>query len=169
VRAKFSGVERDVLRHLTEELVTLLEPEEDAAPTGEFEALLGIGTATTPPEDPVLARLLPDAYRDDPQAAGDFRRYTEGWLRSQKTQAANGVLRSLDSSGGSVELDDEGSQEWLSVLTDLRLAVAGRVGLETEDDYDVLDAMAESDPRRPAWDIYLWLGYLQETLVDALS
>ncbi len=38
--------------------------------------------ADTIPEDPVLARLLPDAYRDDPEAAGEFRRYTEPALRS---------------------------------------------------------------------------------------
>src|SRR5215469_3728115 len=39
--------------------------------------------AATPrlPEDPVLARLLPDAYADDPGAAAEFRRYTESSLR----------------------------------------------------------------------------------------
>ena len=36
-------------------------------------------TAAAPetPDDPVLARLLPDAYQDDPEAAGEFRKYTE--------------------------------------------------------------------------------------------
>ena len=32
----------------------------------------------------MLARLLPDGYRDDPEAAGEFRRYTESALRSAK-------------------------------------------------------------------------------------
>ena len=43
---------------------------------------------TMAPEDPVLARLLPDGYRDDPEAAGEFRKYTEPSLRSAKHQAA---------------------------------------------------------------------------------
>jgi hypothetical protein len=40
-------------------------------------------TAAEPPKtpvDPVLARLLPDAYQDDPDAAGEFRKYTESSL-----------------------------------------------------------------------------------------
>ncbi|HEX9536635.1 MAG TPA: DUF2017 family protein, partial [Streptosporangiaceae bacterium] len=37
----------------------------------EFAALLGLSESTALPEDPVLARLLPDAYRDDAEAAGD--------------------------------------------------------------------------------------------------
>jgi hypothetical protein len=165
LRARFSNVERAVLLSLAEELVTLLEHDDDAT-AGDLERMVGIGTSTEIPDDPVLARLLPDAYRDDQQAAGDFRRYTENWLRSQKTEAARAVIESL--SGKSVEIDEDQAQAWLTVLTDLRLAVAGRVGLETEDDYDVLDEMSPSDPRRPTWDVYLWLGYLQETLVEAL-
>src|ERR1700735_2145399 len=34
------------------------------------------------PEDPVLRRLLPDAYRDDSEAAKEFRRLTEADLRA---------------------------------------------------------------------------------------
>ena len=34
----------------------------------------------------MLARLFPTAYPDDPEAAGDFRRFTEGTLRDGKAQ-----------------------------------------------------------------------------------
>ncbi len=55
------------------------------------------------------------------------------------------------------------------MLNDLRLALGVRLGVRTEDDYEVLDAMGDDDPRRGAWDVYQWLGYLQETLLDALT
>ena len=42
------------------------------------------------PDDPVLARLFPDAYEDDGEAAGEFRRYTEMGLRDGKREAAGG-------------------------------------------------------------------------------
>ena len=63
--------------------------------------------AGLPPEDPVLARLLPDAYRDDPEAAGEFRRYTEQDLRSGKVAAAQTVLATLPAKGGQVRLGPE--------------------------------------------------------------
>ena len=46
-------------------------------------------TATEAPDDPALARLLPDAYADDPEASGEFRRYTElGAARRRKRRSA---------------------------------------------------------------------------------
>ena len=59
------------------------------------------------------------------------------------------------------------ASSWLRSFTDLRLALATR--LEVEDgDEDYWLAMPEDDPRSQAHDIYEWVGYLQETLVDAL-
>ena len=38
---------------------------------------------------------------------------------------------------------------------------------EGDDDYWL--ALPDEDPRAQAYDIYQWLGWLQETLVDALT
>src|SRR5262249_58708344 len=70
----------------------------------DLAAALGATGPTSPPEDPVLARLLPDAYRDDPEAAGEFRRFTEQGLRSGKVAAAQTVLATLPAGGGQVRL-----------------------------------------------------------------
>ncbi|MGZ5400945.1 MAG: DUF2017 family protein, partial [Nocardioides sp.] len=67
-----------------------------------------------------------------------------------------------------VEMDEQAAEAWLRSFTDLRLALATRLGVE-EDDDDVWLAMDDEDPRSQAHDIYQWVGYLQETLVDALS
>ena len=34
----------------------------------------------------MLARLLPDGYQQDPEAAGEFRKYTERGLRDGKVE-----------------------------------------------------------------------------------
>ena len=53
-------------------------------------------------------------------------------------------------------------------FTDLRLALATRLEVE-EGDEVYWASLPDDDPRGQAHDIYLWVGYLQETLVDALS
>ena len=45
--------------------------------------LLAMPTEIETPEDPVLLRLLPNAYAD-PEASLDFRRFTEPQLRGSK-------------------------------------------------------------------------------------
>ena len=131
------------------------------------------------PEDPVLARLFPTAYPADPEAAAEFRRFTEGTLRDGKAQAAIAIIDGLEEAGLPSELKEEGlmidveldeaeAETWMRSFTDLRLALATRLGVE-EGDEDVWAAMPDDDPRGQAHDIYDWVGYLQETLVHALS
>src|SRR3954451_4326259 len=75
--ANFTGFEADLLRSLAGQLVELLR-NESAAPVerASVEAMLDFSGPTTEPDDPVLARLFPNAYRDDEEAAGEFRRFT---------------------------------------------------------------------------------------------
>ena len=103
--ATFTGFEADLLRSLTSQLVELLRNER-AAPTGgdPLEAMFDFSGPTEEPEDPVLARLFPTAYPDDPEAAGDFRRFTEGTLRDGKAEAAVTVIDGLEDAGLPPEL-----------------------------------------------------------------
>ncbi len=133
----------------------------------ELEAMLGIGRPAEVPQDPALARLLPDAYRDDPDAAGEFRRFTEQSLRTAKQQSARAVLDTLPSGGGPVKLSGEQAQCWLRALNDVRLALGVRLGVteEFEEQWQELDPL---DPRSAAFEVYAWLGGVQESLVQAL-
>jgi hypothetical protein len=67
-----------------------------------------------------------------------------------------------------VEMDQPTAQTWLRSFTDLRLALATRLGIEDGDE-ERWYALPDDDPRSQAHDIYEWVGYLQETLVGALS
>ena len=177
----FTAFEADLLRSLASQLVELLR-NEAAVPRDNrdpLEAMLDFSGPETEPEDPVLARLFPTAYPGDDEAAAEFRRFTEGTLRDGKAAAAITIIDSLEEAGLPPELDEEGlmidveldepaAESWLRSFTDLRLALATRLGVE-EGDEDVWYAMPDDDPRAQAHDIYEWVGYLQETLVDALT
>jgi len=179
--ATFTGFEADLLRSLASQLVELLRNEVAAPKSGDdpLEELLDFSGPTTEPEDPVLARLFPTAYPHDEEAAGEFRRFTEGTLRDHKAQNAGEVIETLEEAGLPPELDEEGlvidvdldhaeAVTWMKSFTDVRLALATRLGIE-EDDEDYWLSLPDEDPRAHVYDIYQWVGYLQETLVDALS
>jgi hypothetical protein len=180
VVATFTGFEADLLRSLASQLVELLR-NEMATPGGTdpLEQLLDFSGPTTEPDDPVLARLFPTAYPQDPEAAGEFRRFTEGTLRDGKAQGAAGIIETLEEAGLppelgeealtlDVELDHDTAVAWLKSFTDIRLALATRLGVE-DDDEDYWLALPDDDPRAHVYDIYQWVGYLQETLVAAVS
>jgi hypothetical protein len=183
VTARFAASQANIIRALVsqvEELVAGPAGEDGAirgaarpggavpGPLADLEALLGnTGGPAAPPDDPVLARLLPDAYRDDTEAAGEFRRFTEQELRSGKLAAAQTVLDTLPEDGGRVELTEEDAQVWLRALNDVRLALGVRLEI-TEDTAQRTQALDPADPRSAYLWVYDWLTYLQETLVRAL-
>ena len=140
----------------------------DIPGAAELDAMMGFSPRTRAPLDPALARLLPDAYRDDPDASGEFRRYTEQSLRSAKQEVAQTVLDTLPADGGPVKLSREQAQSWLRALNDVRLTLGVRLGVteEFEDEWRQLDPL---DPRATAFEVYAWLGDVQESLVQALS
>src|SRR5512134_1229160 len=96
--ATFSGFEADLLRSLASQLVELLRNEAavPSSATDPLEALLDFTGPTTEPDDPVLARLFPTAYPDDEEAAGEFRRFTEGALRDGKARNAVLIIDQLE-------------------------------------------------------------------------
>jgi Domain of unknown function (DUF2017) len=182
--ARFGAAQATILRELVGQIAELINEDRpgaagpeagepgwpDNAPAGpdDLAAMIGLTDNAKPPDDPVLARLLPDAYRDDPEASGEFRRYTEQGLRSGKVAAARTVLATLPAGGGRVRLSGPEAQAWLRALNDVRLALGVR--LEVTDDFDDrVEEIAPDDPRAAYVDVYHWLAFLQETLVRALS
>jgi hypothetical protein len=184
VSARFTSGQAGILRNLVAQVAELVggpgaaDPPPAGAPAqpgdaadGELPldlaAIFAMDGPAAPPEDPVLARLLPDAYGDDPQAAGEFRRYTEQDLRSGKVAAAHTVLATLPSDGGRVRLSAGDAEAWLRSLNDVRLALGVTLGI-TEDYEHELSELDPADPREAYLHVYDWLTFLQETLVRAL-
>lgn len=177
--ATFTVFEADLLRSLAAQLIELLRHEEatpsDADP---LEQMLDFRGPTTAPDDPVLARLFPTAYAEDDEAAADFRRFTEATLRDGKAAGAAAVIEALEDAGLTaepedgvfidVELDGAATMTWLRTFTDMRLAIATRLGIEDDDEERWAD-LDDDDPRAQVHDIYDWLGFLQETLVRSAA
>jgi Domain of unknown function (DUF2017) len=120
------------------------------------------------PADPVVARLLPDAYQDDPEKAGEFRKYTESSLREAKKYFAQTLLETLPPEGGKVRLTGDQARDWLRALNDIRLMFGVRLEV-TEEFEEQLAALDPKDPRLAAFEVYGWLGAVQESLVHALA
>ncbi|HRY08759.1 MAG: DUF2017 domain-containing protein [Actinobacteria bacterium] len=157
--ARLDGQERQVLAFVCDELSALLAdpvPDPDVPDWARELGLSGVGESRPTPQDPVIARLLPDAY-DDPERASEFRRLTESELRATKL-AHVAVVRAQVQQDPIIITDDV--QAWLAFLADARLMLGTRLGV-TEDD----ELVPTNDPEH---NLYLYLGYLQQTLVEEL-
>jgi hypothetical protein len=124
-------------------------------------------------DDPVVGRLFPDIYPDRPADSDEFRQYTEGDLKTAKIDQAGAILATLpDGSGGEVSLDPETAEAWLRALNDARLAMGVRLDIKADTDLgEELDNAVLHDPtssRVFQLSVYAYLGYLQESLLNAL-
>ena len=158
-------VEAGMLRSLADQLIALIEP-----PTNDvdpLEAMVGINPHAEVPDDPALSRLLPDAYRDDPEAAGEFRRFTDQTLRTSKGANARTVLADLQMESGKFRIPTEHVGSWLVFFTDVRLIVGTRLGITDEEIAATIHDLPDDDPRAGMGHVYDWLTYLQETLIRA--
>lgn len=120
-------------------------------------------------------RLFPQAYRDDDEAAAEFRRFTERGLRQLKSQRLAAMQAVLDDmAAADPEADDvrrpvspQEAEVFLGGLNDLRLVLGSRLGI-VDDDQDVAADWSADDPRTHQYDIYQWLSWLQATLLEAM-
>ncbi|KQR25486.1 hypothetical protein ASF76_05550 [Microbacterium sp. Leaf151] len=136
---------------------------------GQFRDLLA---DTRSAADPAVTRLLPDAYPDDEAASREFRRLTGGDLLERRGQDAATVLRTLGIDGAdldptsdpdatiAVALGEGEALAWMRTLSAVRLVLATRLGIQTEDDHQ---------PDDPRFGVYDWIGYRLDGLMTALD
>lgn len=142
-----------------------LSQEEADLLTGVVREYLDLLDGERVPGDPVMARLFPSASLDDPQVAAEFHDLSDSELDEHKRATARAALESL--AGDRREALTEAQQEaWLVLLTDLRLALGVRLGV-TEETMEKVPNPA--DPQQWPLAVLHFLGYLQETLVEALQ
>ncbi|MBY6686107.1 DUF2017 domain-containing protein [Rhodococcus sp. BP-149] len=177
-KSEMDGREVAVLRSLVESVVGLLERRGDEAPTDDLAELTGMRSGnTSAPEDPTLARLLPDFHRPEGADTAESDALAEqadlnGALRSLyepdiidiKRAAGATILSTLPNGGGKIVLTREQADSWLTGLNDVRLALGTTLGI----DADTPDQLEEDDPRAPHLDVYHWLTWMQDSLVQVL-
>ena len=122
------------------------------------------------PEDPVLNRLLPNAYAD-PEAADEFRKYTEPRLRQIKQQHLMYLREQLvfpvDHELPKADIAVTDPTQWLIAINDLRIALAVRLDI-SQDGFEKYELMKDSDPQKHLHAVYYWLGGIQESLINHL-
>jgi hypothetical protein len=174
VMTKLDRREATVLRGLIMQIDGMLRQRQDESPQDELAELTGIRTGpSSAPEDPILARLLPDYHRlDDDESSSEeldsaaaLRSLHEPELLDLKTGVAAVVLDTCPPNGGTVKLSLEQAEAWLSAVNDVRLALGTTLDI-TE---DMPDELPEDDPRSPHLGVYQWLTWMQEHLVLALA
>lgn len=148
--------------------------EESPGERSVEDVLRGLEQEVGEPLDPALARLLPSAY-DDEEAATEFRRLTEGDIRERKVARLRAWVKALQGPTPQLYVPTAEAGEWAAALTDVRLVLATRLGIESEDDAEeVYSRVApegdtnEDHAQFALGQIYSALTWLQESLLSAM-
>lgn len=151
VEMRFTKGEVGLVRDLVADLLRRLGGVDDAEPVA----------------DPVLRRLFPDGYADDPKAAAELRSLIQDDLRDGKIAFAHTVLETLAElpPSGRLRLDGDQSTAWLGTLNDLRLTLGSALDVTEETD---LEPETGDEAANFAFGVYVFLGWMQGCLVESL-
>ena len=160
--------EASLIADLVDQVRQLLANRRTESPVDPLAELTGMTLGpSTRPEDPAVARLLPDFHADDTELSAGLRVLHEPDLIAAKDAAAVALLDSLPRGGGQVRLDEEAANSWICALNDVRLALGVRLQI-TQDDALPPGADDPESPEAAMYNTYRWLSAVQDSLVTAL-
>lgn len=166
--ASLETPERELLHRLFADVITALEPEEQQE-QDEFARLVGITENASIPEDPAVARLLPQGGPDQEESQ-EFRRLSERGIRDVKI--AHLSMAQMDVQSSRLQLDEQHAQAFAAALNDVRLVLAARLGIESEQDAQRIASYTDwsqaEDVESYMALVYQFVSWLQESLVQAL-
>lgn len=154
-------------------------------PLQRLEAELA-GAPSREPVDSAVQRLFP-AASEDPQVAGEFRRFGQQALAEEKLEDLLRMIRMLDRPGSGreeVALGQEDVPVWLRGLNDMRLVLADRLSITRDGEFETLRMLQQIGEQvedvPPVEDgdvaggeivaaVYELLTWLQESLLSALE
>lgn len=158
----FEPMEREVLGDLSATVSEALIKRARSTPKDELAEMTGIPTGhKDAPEDPSLARLLPDFERDgDEEYDGDnslLRSLHEADITRAKLENLQVINNALGPDGGvNVTLTEEEAQAWVQAINDIRLFVAAGEVRGGEQAAQERDNVVE------------WLAFNQDSLISAM-
>lgn len=122
------------------------------------ELLATVGTSEA---DPAADRLEVPVYLDDAEANEDWWRWMGGELAESKSADRSAFTEILAGAEAGIDISELEAYAMLRVLTETRLVIAARAGLEIEADYETLDEHTLA--------VLNTLALLQESLIEALE
>ena len=161
-------VEVALLQSLARQLEDLVGPRDDPD-ADPLVALVGIDPAgpdtRRPGPAPAAAGRLPRRRRRPPGSSGGSPsatcRRVEGGQRRAGRCAARGARAERSTIAG------DAIPAWLGFLNDTRLTIGTRLEI-SEENHDALADLPDSDPRAGLFQVYDWLTFLQESIVQRL-
>lgn len=161
--------ERELLRSLFDDVISMLEPE-DRGKQDPLAAMIGLDMDVKEPSDRALRRLLPNVVKDDDAASLEFRQLTERSLRESKIGALRAAALELDKD--ELVLTAADARHWSTALNDVRLVLAERLDIRDEADADHVHQMQDwsqaEDVESYLALVYNFTTWLQESLVQAM-
>nr|NLD40032.1 DUF2017 family protein [Actinomycetales bacterium] len=200
--SRVDETERSILARLAADVAALIADEEDYVPPlapdsatsdAESDAQDPIAYLDFDPAeagvneeylalDPALARVFPPMSLTDPELAGELRSLTMDDIRQGKLANLHAVVATLTASRGQVRVTPDGVGAWLTALTDMRLVLASRLGIDDDDDAERvhdLAVVASRDPEPAATaddelelalaSLYSGVTWWQESLLQAVA
>jgi hypothetical protein len=133
----------------------------------QLQALLADALEDRSESDSAVRRLLPDAYRSEPELADEWRRLSRRGLVERKIGFAHTLSTALTPHLGSdqastVTLNENIALDWVRGVGDLRLVIADRMGIVVDGDEGTF-----SEPGLA--DLYNLLAWMQDGLVQLLE
>ena len=146
VTIRFSEDEAELLRRLLAEMETLLAARSD--------------------RDPVVGRLFPRAYETKKEEES-YRSLVGDELVTAKKANLRTAGDMLGREGAAeAALSEDQAEAWLALLTDLRLAIGTRLDITEEKMSEDIDP---DDPEAAALSVLHWLGWVQGTILEAIT
>jgi hypothetical protein len=143
---RFSEDEAELLRRLLAEMETLLAARSD--------------------RDPVVGRLFPRAYETKKEEES-YRSLVGDELVTAKKANLRTAGDMLGREGAAeAALSEDQAEAWLALLTDLRLAIGTRLDITEEKMSEDIDP---DDPEAAALSVLHWLGWVQGTILEAIT
>lgn len=150
--------------------VAVVEPAEATilvSLADQLQALLADSLSAPFDGDTAVQRLLPDAYRADPELADEWRRLSRRGLVDRKISFAHALSSALapgvdDAAARTVPLTLDAALDWVRGIGDLRLVIADRMGIIVDGDEGTF---GEPGLR----DVYDLLAWMQDALVQVLD
>jgi hypothetical protein len=111
--------------------------------------------------DPSLRRLFPTAYADDAERDREYHQLVRDELAERRRASVDVLLATVDET----RVDEEQLLAWMGAVNDLRLVLGTRLDVSEETD----PMPHPDDPEAPLLVLYGYLGYLLESIVEALA
>lgn len=141
----------------------VLDPEVRMAIDGLLDQ---VDSLLDTPDSPLMSRLQPPAYNEDPERDLAYQLLAGEELRTARREAFATVKR--------IHAQDRATEDdlwvWVRALNALRLVLGTALGIQDDDDEAPdLDALDDDDPALGMWQIYGIAGLVQYEIIEALG